>query len=94
MPEIEIGTETERGTHWAYDVTVYADGRAHRYDVTMSFQDYDLWCRGRTAPSRVVEAAFEYLLDREPPDTILARFDLSTIRRYFPTVDKELPGRI
>ena len=90
MPEIEIGTETESATGWSYDVTLYADGRAHRYDVTMSFQDYDLWSHGTAAPSRVVEAAFKFLLAHEPPGEIMSRFDLSVIRRYFPKIDKEI----
>jgi len=94
MPEIEVGTESESTTHWSYEVRVFDQGRAHRYDVTLSFQDYDLWSRGRVAPSRVVEAAFEFLLDNEPAASIMARFDCSVIRRYFPKVDQELPKRL
>ena len=94
MHEIEVGTETETATHWAYEVRVFAQGRAHRYEATLSFQDYDLWSRGRVPPSRVVEAAFEYLLDHEPATSIMSRFDCSVIRRYFPKVDQELPGRL
>ncbi|MEM1353946.1 MAG: hypothetical protein AAGC44_09135 [Planctomycetota bacterium] len=94
MPEIEVGTETESTNHWSYQVRVFGQGRTHRYDVTLSFQDYDLWSRGRVAPSRVVEAAFEFLLDHEPATSIMSRFDCSVIRRYFPRVDQELPGRL
>ncbi|MEM8738997.1 MAG: hypothetical protein AAGG38_11055 [Planctomycetota bacterium] len=91
MPEIEVGTETEATASWAYDVTVFDAGRAHRHRVSLSFQDYDLWCRGRVPPSRVVEAAFKFLLQHEPADAILQKFDCSVIRRYFPAVDAELP---
>lgn len=35
-------------------------------------------------PERLVEASFRFLLDREPKESILARFDLSIITRYFP----------
>lgn len=91
MPEIEILHETEATNRWSYDVTVYEDGRTHRYAVSLSFQDYDLWSRGRVSPSRVVEQAFRFLLDQEPADAILERFDCSIIRRYFPKVDRELP---
>ena len=91
MPEIEVGPETELGTSWKYEVTVFADGRAHRHDVTLSFQDYDLWCHGRVGPSRVVEAAFKFLLENESADQIQRKFDCSVIRRYFPDVDERLP---
>jgi hypothetical protein len=91
MPEIEVGPEVELGTSWQYDVAVFDAGRTHRHTVTLSFQDYDLWCRGRVGPSRVVEAAFRFLLDHEPADQVLAKFDCSVIRRYFPAVDEKLP---
>ena len=91
MAEIEVGPETELGTSWSYDVTVFDQGKAHRHTVTLSFQDYDLWCHGRVGPSRVVEAAFKFLLENEPADQIMSRFDCSTIRRHFPAVDERLP---
>ncbi len=94
MAEIEIGPETEHAAAWSYEVNVFADGQVHRYDVTLSFQDYDLWCRGRVSPSRVVEAAFKFLLERESAGEILSKFDCSIIRRYFGEVDGELPGML
>jgi len=46
---------------------------------------------GRVAPEKVVDAAFRFLLDREPASSILENFDCAVIRRYFPEVDRELP---
>lgn len=91
MAEIEVGTETETAVHWAYDVRVFDKGRTYDFAVTLSFQDYDLWSRGRVPPSRVVEAAFEFLLANEPATSIMSKFDCSVIRRYFSQVDRELP---
>lgn len=91
MAEIEVGQETENAASWSYDVTVFDAGRTHRHTVTLSYQDYDLWCRGRVSPSRVVEAAFKFLLRNEPAEQILEKFDCSVIRRYFADVDAELP---
>ena len=31
-----------------------------------------------------MRASFEFLLEREPPSSILGRFDLDIIGRYFP----------
>ena len=92
MADIEVGEETEGSNHWAYDVSVFDGGCKHDYRVTLSFQDYDLWSRGRVSPSRVVESAFEFLLKNEPASAIMTKFDCSVIRRYFPQVDEELPG--
>lgn len=94
MADVEVGPETEHDTHWSYTVRVFSDGRTHDYAVTLSFQDYDLWSRGRVAPSRVIEAAFDFLLANEPASAIMSKFDCSVIRRYFPKVDQELPGMI
>ncbi|MEM6393007.1 MAG: hypothetical protein AAF797_09565 [Planctomycetota bacterium] len=92
--EIEVGEESEGPARWTYAVRVFGGGRTNEYTVTLSFQDYDHWSHGRVPPSRVVEAAFEFLLDHEPAAAILSRFDCSVIRRYFPAVDEELPGRL
>ena len=92
MADIEVGLETEADNHWAYEVSVFDGGRKYDYAVTLSFQDYDLWSRGRIAPSRVVETVFKFLLANEPASSIMAKFDCSVIRRYFPKVDQELPG--
>lgn len=94
MADIEVKTETEAHNHWAYEVRVFDAGRTHDYAVTLSFQDYDLWSRGRVSPSRVVESAFKYLLANEPATSIMSKFDCSVIRRYFPKVDQELPGML
>lgn len=91
MAEIEIGQETEGTNRWSYKVNVFDAGKRHTYDVTLSFQDYDLWSHGSLAPSKVVEKAFRFLLERESADEIMSRFDCSVIRRYFPEVDAELP---
>ena len=94
QPEVEIVEERDEGSRWAYRVRVFHAGRTHEYAVTLSYQDYDHWSRGRVPPSRVVEAAFGFLLDREPASAILGRFDCSVIRRYFPEVDASMPKLI
>lgn len=91
MAEIEVGIETENAASWSYDVSVFDAGRVHRHAVTLSFQDYDLWSRGRVSPSRVVEAAFTFLLQNESAQEIAEKFDCSVIRRHFPAVDADLP---
>lgn len=94
MAEIEIQTETEGDNHWDYEVRVTDHGESYDYRVTLSWADYDLWCKGRIAPEKVVAAAFRFLLSKEPASSILERFDCSVIRRYFPEVDRELPGKL
>ena len=91
VPQIHVGTETEGASHWSYQVVVRDDQQTYDYQVTLSWADYDLWSHGRVAPEKVIQAAFRYLLEREPASEILTRFDCSVIRRFFPNVDSELP---
>ena len=47
---------------------------------------------GEEDPELLVQASFEFLLEREPKESILRSFDLPVIERYFsdyPTVIKE-----
>ena len=38
-----------------------------------------------------LDAAFRFLLDRERKESILGRFDVTVISRYFPEFERELP---
>jgi hypothetical protein len=46
---------------------------------------------GKHTPERFLDAAFRFLLDREPKESILNRFDAAIIERYFPEFERELP---
>jgi len=41
-----------------------------------------------------VRRSFEFLLEREPKESILTRFDLSLISRYFPEYEREIKRRL
>ncbi|MDH3517878.1 MAG: hypothetical protein OEM66_03035 [Acidimicrobiia bacterium] len=45
-------------------------------------------------PERVIEESFHFLLEREPKEAILARFDLPVIGRYFPEYPEEIRHRL
>ena len=63
-----------------------------------SATEHHVGCDARTcaryapaaAAGELVRAAVTFLLDREPKESILARFDLPVIERYFP----EFPAQI
>jgi len=44
---------------------------------------------GTHTPERCIEAAFQFLLDREPKESILRRFDVTVISHYFPEFEHE-----
>jgi hypothetical protein len=45
-------------------------------------------------PEAVVRESFAFLLEREPNTSILGRFSLDVISRYFPEYSQELPRRL
>ena len=73
-----------------FDVVVGEAAGTSRHRVTLRRADVARLAGGR-APERLIEAAFRFLLDREAKESILARFDVSVIARYFPEFERELP---
>jgi hypothetical protein len=71
---------------------VVRDGEGEtRNHVTMSREVCNRLTAGRYTPEACIEAAFRFLLDREPKESILGRFDVTVISRYFPEFERELP---
>jgi len=80
-----------KGDSWACAVIVITDGHENRYDVVVRPADLDRWASGddQEAVEDLVKRSFEFLLEREPPGSILKSFDLAVIQRYFPEYDRE-----
>lgn len=72
-----------------YEVTVNQGGGSTNHRVTMSAQQQEKLCPGRS-PEECLEAAFRFLLDREPAQAILGQFDVMVIAKYFPEFEKKL----
>ena len=82
---------TQRRDLLEFDVVV-SDGKGEsRHRVTMATETGERLTAGQCTPERVVEAAFRFLLDREPKELILRAFDVTVISRYFPEFERELP---
>ena len=74
-----------------FDVVIRESGKETRHQVTISEAYYAWLTNGSCQPEHCVEAAFRFLLDREPKEAILSRFDISVISRYFPDFEAKLP---
>ena len=87
---IEVTRET--GADPLVFEVVVREGRGEsRHRVTMTLAMCERLAGSQHTAEACIEAAFRFLLDREPKESILARFDLSVIRRYFPDFERELP---
>jgi hypothetical protein len=74
-----------------FEVMVREASGESRHHVTMSKETYERVIAGRYTPEAWLDAAFRFLLDREPKESILGRFDVTVISRYFPEFERELP---
>jgi len=82
---------TGNGDQLEFEVLVRDANGESRHDVTMSKSTYERLMAGRHTPEACVDAAFRFLLEREPKDSILGRFDIGVISRYFPEFERALP---
>jgi len=91
MPAVQITVRCQSSADpTTFEVSVREAASETRHHVTISQRDHERLANGRTA-DQVVEAAFRFLLDREPKESILSRFDIMVIARYFPEFERELP---
>lgn len=75
----------------SFEVVVHDASSETSHQVTMSRQMHERLALASGTPERCVEAAFRFLLEREPKESILRRFDISEIPRYFPEFERQLP---
>ena len=86
--------EVEKIDDSKFRVRVVESGSETTHDVTVSPNDYTKLASGKIELEELVRRSFEFLLEREPKESILTRFDLSVIGRYFPEYEKEIKRRL
>ena len=89
---LKIEVEKIRDDEFQVRVTEGESSTSHR--VTLKRADYDRIAAGKIGPAELVHRSFEFLLENEPKESILARFDLTVIGRYFPDFEHEIQRRL
>lgn len=56
--------------------------------VTLKHAYHQKLTGGKATPEKLIEKSFEFLLERESNTSILSRFELPLIKRYFPEYEK------
>lgn len=90
---IEVACRPDGGG-WSCLVTVGDDPGATRHRVTVSRETLGELAPGGATAERLVEASFEFMLEREPRESILREFDLPLIGRYFPEYPRVIGERL
>jgi hypothetical protein len=76
-----------------YDVTVEDARGATRHEVTVWPSDVERYAPG-ASPEALLQASFDFLLAREAKESILRRFELPVIERYFPEYAGVIAGML
>lgn len=78
---VEALTKGERQITFRVEVKEKDTKTSHK--VTME-RDFYNKIGTSLSPEKVVEKSFEFLLEREPKESILSMFDIKAIANYFP----------
>ncbi|MGH9355173.1 MAG: hypothetical protein ACRD10_03500 [Terriglobia bacterium] len=76
-----------------FRITVTEGGGQSSHVVTLKPEYHRKLTAGKISAEELVRRSFEFLLEREPKDSILANFDLPVIGRYFPEYETEMRKR-
>lgn len=90
MAEITVQRIDRQPDMSTFRVGVRDDDSSTEHDVTLSASDYDRLGTKYPSPEDFVRACFEFLLERESKESILPRFDVSAISRYFPEFESTI----
>ena len=82
MVKIQVQVR-EEGDQYTANVTVDEGGSYTSHTVEFSKSYYQKLTSGDHPPDVLVERSFEFLLQREPKESIMGSFNLTVINRYF-----------
>lgn len=83
MEKISVIRQEETISAWQFNVTVSNDSHT-QHTVTLTRPYWQKLTKEQVTPENLVKKSFEFLLAREPKESILRVFDLSLITTYFP----------
>jgi hypothetical protein len=91
VTEIDVkATATALG--WICEVRVRDQDTVTNHRVSVAAGALARLAPGANDPEDLVHRSFEFLLQRESQHSILARFELTDIGRYFPEYEREIRG--
>ena len=96
MTDIQVAcVEIDPGS-WTCAVRVRDDRSATDHEVLVDEIDLPAALDGAETPDveRLVRATFEFLLEREPKESILRRFELPVVGRYFAEYPEDIARRV
>jgi hypothetical protein len=79
---------------WTCSVHVGSGRDSTAHQVAVSAAELERLAPGSRDPRALVETSFRFLLEHEPKESILRRFAIGDIGRYFPGYPSEIRRRM
>ena len=92
MPDIDVRI-IPGGDGPLFRVKVKEGGGETAHEVAVAEDYYDDLTGRACTREEFVKISFEFLLEREPKESILREFDITVISRYFPEYEAEMRDR-
>jgi len=86
--------EVEELKDGSFRVRVSDERSESSHRVTVKPEDYARLTGGKIEARELVKRSFEFLLEREPKESILKQFDLQVVGHYFPEFERETKRRL
>jgi len=71
-----------------YKVIIEQHGSSTTHTVTLDDKYFEKLTQRKIQKEELIKKSFEFLLQREPKESILRKFDLKVISRYFPEYER------
>ncbi len=73
-----------------YKVIIEQQGSSTTHTVTLDDKYYEKLTHRKIKKEELIKKSFEFLLQRESKESILRKFDLKVISRYFPEYERKI----
>jgi hypothetical protein len=90
MAEITVVPRPPRGERLSFEVRVAGHGSETAHEVTVGRGELERLSKQDETEAQFIRRCFEFLLEREPKESILRSFDISVIKTYFPDFEREI----
>lgn len=73
-----------------FRVTIKENSDQSEHTVTLDEDTYQRLTREKVSKKDLIRLSFEFLLNREPSESIFSQFNLNVIQKYFPDYENEI----
>ena len=90
MKEVYTMIKVQPVSDTEFEVTIQENGTSTRHVVSVDDAYHQQLTGGKMSRQELVKKSFEFLLTKEPKESILPQFHLKVISRYFPDYEKKV----